>query len=286
VYLLPIDQQLPWHPAAISAAKLAVYEAFRDGVAALGLVPGEAGLVADGESGAAILRDAASRGFITVCARRAHGVSCDALFWKAVVHYNPDGDAALNAEEAARARRLSGHLRRGPGPRLMCDVVVAPTRRQIEGGIRAYERHTLPALTRRAIVELLDAGADPAAWVVEGLERHGDYAAVVDAAAGAGRDAPCFVRAAGHGDGPTRERMSIGLSVPGMGGVVLPRAPFWEPIAEWMCGRTSRAAAVTAAASQFEAWVRHVSPWGRGSGAAVPAPMVARCVQGSFGPSR
>jgi myo-inositol catabolism protein IolC len=266
MYLLPLTQQVPWHLAAISAAKWAVYDGFRAAIADAGLSPGEAGVIADEHSGATIVRDAAARGLMTVCTAGrasdvgfdgvgAHASTCEATYWKTVVSYNPEGDSASNGRQASRLSWIAERLRHRPRPRLMCDLVVPPTQVQLTSGIRTYGRRMLPGLTKRAIAQLLDAGVDPDVWVIEGFEREDEYREVVKTAARGGRPARSFVRAAGHSDSTTRDLMSVGLSVPGILGVVLPRAPFWESAVAWMSGRTTRAVAVATVRAQVRDWV-------------------------------
>jgi myo-inositol catabolism protein IolC len=265
MYLLPLNQPMPWHAAAITAAKWAVYDGFRQAIADAGLQPGDGGVIADERSGAPILRDAAARGLMTVCAigrfgdegwatAAGHAATCKAAYWKAVVSYNPDEDRTLNETQVSGLTWLSNHLRHRAAPRLMCDLVVPPTQGQLLPGIRAYGRRVLPDLTTRAITDLLDAGVDPDVWTIEGFEREEEYRRVV-AAMRSRRPARCFVRAAGHGDNTTRELMTAGLPVPGIAGVVLARAPFWEPVVGWMSGRTSRTLAVATVRAQVRDWI-------------------------------
>jgi myo-inositol catabolism protein IolC len=270
MYLVPLDRQAPWPAAALMAAKHAVYEGVAKAASDVGLPAGEAGIIVDEHSGASILREATGAGFQTACAIKtvddpgfagdemadaAHLDSCRAPYWRVVLRYNPEGDRAANFRQAAWTRRLSDALRRRGGPRLMCDLVVAPTQWQIALGIRAYERDVLPLLTRRAITQLLEAGVEPDVWVTEGFARRDEYVRVLEAITSKGRSSRCLVRAAGHANETTRELMTVGLSVPGVDGVVLGRAPFWEPAASWICGRSSRAVAVSAVASEFLAWI-------------------------------
>ena len=271
MYLLPLDQRMPWHVAAITAAKWAVYDGFRHALADAGLPPGDAGVIADERSAAPILRDAATRGLTTVCvmgrvgdfganAVAGHATKCEAAYWKVVVNYNPDEGHAVNAEQVSRVKCLSHALRHRARPRLMCDLVVPPTQRQLLPDIRAYGRRVLPGLTTHAIAELLNAGVDPDVWAIEGFEREDEYRRVVATAAGTGRPARFFVRAAGHSDNTTRRLMTAGLSVPGIAGVVLARAPFWEPAVAWMSGRTSRAIAVATVQAQVRDWISVLEP--------------------------
>jgi myo-inositol catabolism protein IolC len=265
MYLLPLDQRMPWPTGVLATAKKAIYDGFRE--AADGALV-QAGIIADESSGAAILRDAAARGFAAACAigaiddpaadiddAVAHARACGAADWMAVLQYNPDGRRSANVWQAARARRLCDAARREPGTRLLCDLVVPATGTQIERGVGAFDRDLLPELTARAISELLDAGVDPWAWVIQGFERRVDYVRVVGAAEGGSHGAGCFIRAAGHSDETTRRLMTTGLSVPGVIGLVLSRVAFWEPAAVWMSGRATRATVVATVASQFRTWI-------------------------------
>jgi len=265
--MLPLDQHVSWQPAAVIAAKLAVYHGFR---AAAESAPGcEVGIIADEESGRMILRDAAVRGFTTACAigtiddprtdadaaAVAHARACSATYWKVGIHYNPDGPGLSKTRQVVRMRRFSELVLQPAGVPLMCDLVVPPTAAQIASGIWNFDRSLLPALTVRAMREMLDAGVEPDVWVIEGFDRRDAYERVVEAAARGARPAGCFVRAAGHGDETTRHRMAVGLSVTGIVGVILGRAPFWEPAVEWMGGRRTRATAVATVAARVRSWV-------------------------------
>jgi myo-inositol catabolism protein IolC len=265
MYLLPLDQRMPWPPGVVATAKKAIYDGFR---AAADGAPVAAGVIADESSGADILRDAATRGFAAACTLGAvdnpsvdledavaHARACGAAQWMTVLRYNPDARRSTNDWQAARARRVCEAARREPGARILCDLVVAANATQIARGVGAFDRDLLPELTARAIVELLDAGVDPWAWVIQGFERRSDYVRVVDAAQRGSRRAGCFIRAAGHRDETTRRLMTTGLSVPGIVGVVLSRVAFWEPAAVWMSGRATRATVVATVASLFRTWV-------------------------------
>jgi hypothetical protein len=289
MYYLPLDRRAPWPPAMVSACRRAVFDGFTRAMAASGLGPRQGGIILEGEADSSILREAAGRGFTTVCAIKAagdpgferdggddaleaHARSCAAAYWKVVLRYNPEGDRAANCRLASWLRRLGGSLRRRPGPRLMCDLVVPPTQRQIALGINSYDRNLLPALTTSAIEQLLAAGVEPDVWVIEGLQLRDDYLRVIEATTRGGRNARCLVRAAGHTNETTRELMAVGLSVPGVSGVVFGRAPFWEPAASWVRGRTSRPTAVAAVASQFQPWMSQLEAAvaGRSSRSRIP----------------
>ena len=111
--------------AAVSAAKLVIYDAFQAAVA--GGVPKEhAGILVDEQFGAAVLCDAARRGYTTACPVEKSGQTefdfeyvndfarhveaFNPTFCKVLVRYNPEGDADLNRRQAARLQRLSDYL--------------------------------------------------------------------------------------------------------------------------------------------------------------------------------
>jgi hypothetical protein len=275
VYLLRLDPHVPWRPAAVEAAKRALYDGFRLGAADLAgageLPEGEKlGIIVD-QTSADILHDAISLGFVSACTVgpigdavfegeegdefALHPVASGASYWRVAIRFNPDDGPGLNPRQVRRLRRLSEALLETAAPRLICDLIVPPTQWQLARGIRAFDRELLPRLTSRAIAWLVDAGIGPDLWVTEGFERQQDYERVLAAAMGAANTVGCLVRAAGHSDARTSDLMSVGLSTPGVAGIVLGPAPFWEPVTSWIHERTRRARGVAAVAEQFRAWV-------------------------------
>jgi myo-inositol catabolism protein IolC len=276
VYLLRLDPHFPWRPAAVEAAKRAAFDGFRLGVADLSRAgdlreDAKPGFIVDEASAAQMLHEAANQGYTSVCTVGAigdagfeneegdefivHAAAGAATYWRVVVRFNPGDGGELTTRQVARLRRLSDALIARGGPRLICDLIVPPTQWQLSRGIRAFDRELLPQLTTSAIAWLVAVGITPDVWVTEGFERQDDYMQVLASAMRAPNTVGCLVRAAGHSDARTFDLMSVGLSTPGVTGIVLGPAPFWEPVTSWMHGRTTRARAVAAVAEQFRSWV-------------------------------
>jgi myo-inositol catabolism protein IolC len=299
LYLLRLDPHLPWQPAAVEAATRAAYDGFR---AAAAEVPGDAqlGIVVD-EQSRVILRDANAAGFRTVCTvgpvddlaldtegadtDAVHVGACEATYWRVIVRFNPDNDGVLTARQVARLQRLSGELLRQAGPRLICDLVVAPTQWQLAHGIRAFDLELLPQLTRDAMAWLVGEGVAPELWAIEGLHDPIEYEKILAVAKGHENTAGCLVRAAGHSDATTFDLMTVGLSCAGVAGVVLGPAPFWQPVESWMLGRTTRARAVAAVAEQFRTWVTRLDESRSSCGQGEPCPAQAALPGGHTSPS-
>src|SRR5262250_3147467 len=140
LYILPFDHRATfeikmfgWHepltPAQteeIAIAKKVIYDGFKAAVEA-GAPKEKAGILVDEQFGAAILRDAAARGYTFAYPVEKSGEeefefeygedfgkhieAFNPTFCKVLVRYNPEGDQALNRRQTARLKRLSEYLR-------------------------------------------------------------------------------------------------------------------------------------------------------------------------------
>ena len=138
LYILPFDQRgsfqkkmFGWdgtltqeQTAEIAATKRVIYDAFKAAVKS-GVPKDKAGILVDEQFGAAILRDAAGEGYSTSCPAEksgqdefdfeygedfdAHIEAFEPSFCKVLVRYNPEGDRAMNARQAARLKRLGDY---------------------------------------------------------------------------------------------------------------------------------------------------------------------------------
>jgi 5-dehydro-2-deoxygluconokinase len=287
LYLLPFDHResfetklFGWegalsaaHTAEIAAAKRVIYDGFQAAIAD-GVPKDRAAILVDEQFGAAILRDAARQGYMTACPVEKSGQkefdfeygeefarhieSFNPTFCKVLVRYNPDADAALNARQIARLRRLSDYLH-GSDRLFMFELLVAAEPAQLKrlhGDKHAYDLDLRPMLMVQTLRELQAAGIEPDVWKVEGMDRHEDCANLVAAARRDGREkVGCIILGRGEDDQKVRTWLAMAASVSGFIGFAVGRTTFWEPLVDWRANRIARAAAVEEIARRYCEWV-------------------------------
>jgi myo-inositol catabolism protein IolC len=233
------------------------------------------GLLVDQEFGSAILRDAASKGYLTAMSVEKSGQqefefaygedfaqhieAFQPTFAKVLVRYNPEGDLALNQRQAGRLTRLSDYLYQTQ--RLFMFELLVPAEpmqlEQVERDKHAYDLQLRPRLMMQAIQALQDAGVEPDIWKVEGLDRQEDAVKLVEVARRGGRDTVGLIVL---GRGAERDRVEQWLKtaarVAGFIGFAVGRTSFWQPLVEVEAKRISREEAATQIAHNFEAWIQ------------------------------
>ena len=257
---------------AVTESKEVIYEGFRQAVGTA--VPAaSAGVLVDEEFGADILRDASRNGYTTVLATErsgsdefefeygaefaSHIAAFKPTFAKALVRYNPEGDASLNQRQIARLKQLSDYCR-SVGQRFMFELLVPPTaaqRKRVDAFDRTYDRLMRPALVLQAIRTLQDAGVEPDVWKVEGLDRRQDCEHVVATARRGGRsDVGCIVL----GRNAERDRvlhwLETAASVPGFIGFAIGRTTFWDAVAAYVAKQVTRQEAASLIARRYREW--------------------------------
>jgi 5-dehydro-2-deoxygluconokinase len=286
LYILPFDHRgsfqsglLGWKGTLsteqrdrVAASKAIIYDGFLAAIAG-GVPKARAGLLVDEQFGAAILRDAGARGFLTAAPAEKSGQhefdfeygddyarhieAFSPTFCKVLVRYNPAGDAATNRRQAARLRHLSEYLLR-EGRKFMFELLVPAEQAELEelhGDRRAYDRSRRPHHMVEAIHELQDAGIEPDVWKVEGLDHAEDCAAVVAAARRAGRaNVGCIILGRGEDEAKVESWLSTAASVLGFIGFAVGRTTFWDALVGWRDGRTTREGAVAEIARRYAHW--------------------------------
>jgi myo-inositol catabolism protein IolC len=219
LYILPFDHRASYisglfgwkeplnveQMVIVANSKQVIYAGFQQAIA--DHVPKDhVGLLVDEEFGSAILRDAASKGYITAMSVEKSGQeefefaygedfaqhieAFHPTFAKVLVRYNSEGDAALNQRQAGRLKRLSDYLHQAETLFMFELLVPAEPMQleQVEGDKNAYDLQLRPRLMVQAMQGLQDAGVEADVWKVEGLDRREDAVKVVEVARRGGRD--------------------------------------------------------------------------------------------------
>ncbi|MBP7587090.1 MAG: DUF2090 domain-containing protein [Thermoanaerobaculia bacterium] len=280
LYLLPFDHRHSYltgmfnatppltadECAAVIDSKRVIYDGFQQ---ALGreLPLASAGILADEEFGAGILRDAARNGYVTALAIEKSGSdefefeygtefaehieAFEPTFAKVLVRYNPEGDEALNQRQTARLRQISDYCRRS-SQLFMFELLVPATEAQ---DVATYDLRTRPGLMLQAIRRLQDAGVEPDVWKIEGLDRREDCERVVATVRRDGRrGVGCIVLGRSADEKKVAVWLETAGSVPGYIGFAVGRTTFWEPVADYLAHDTTRPEAVFRIAQRYRAW--------------------------------
>jgi myo-inositol catabolism protein IolC len=288
LYILPFDHREtfetkmfgwqgslnPAQTAEIAAAKQVIYEGFQRAVSA-GVPRTKGGILVDEQFGAAILQDAAAKGYTIACPVEKSGQeefdfqygedfarhieAVHPAFCKVLVRYNVEGDAAVNRVQSARLARLSAYLTSKHASRFMFELLVPATASQLERlrkDVHAYDREVRPGLMVRAIEALQAGGVEPDVWKLEGLDRREDCLQLVSTARRGGRSrVGCILLGHAEDEQKVREWLTTAAGVPGFIGFAVGRTCFWEPLVQFRAKKTSREAAVAEIARRYREFV-------------------------------
>jgi myo-inositol catabolism protein IolC len=257
---------------AVTDSKHLIYEGFRE---ALGheLPVGDMGILVDEEFGAEILIDAARNGYVTaLCVEKSGSIEFEfeygaafaehieafaPTFAKALVHYNPEGDVALNERQNGRLRQLSNYCQ-AVGQLFMFELLVPATeeqRHRAETAEMNYDVSMRPELTVEAIRTLQDAGIEPDIWKIEGFDHREDCERVVATARRDGRsEVGCIVLGRGADSRKVTRWLEIAASVTGFVGFAVGRTTFGDPVADFLAKTATRGEAVARIADRFREW--------------------------------
>ena len=288
LYILPFDHRgsfqtkmFGWkgaldaaQTAEIAAAKRVIYDGFQSALAA-GVPKAKAGILVDEQFGAAILRDAAAKGFTFAAPAEKSGQedfdfeygqdfarhieAFHPTFCKVLVRYNAEGDPSLNRLQVQRLAQLSAYLSKAAKSLFMFELLVPPEKAQLDrvkGDRKAYDRDVRPGLMVRAMEELQDGKVEPDVWKIEGLDRREDCVRMVATARRGGRDrVGCILLGRGEDDAKVREWLSTAAGVPGFIGFAVGRTTFWDPLVQYRAKKMSREDAVAEIARRYREFV-------------------------------
>lgn len=287
LYLLPFDhrhsyvtgmfqftgQLTPDQRAAITESKQVIYDGFRLALAQ-GVPFADAGILIDEEFGAEILRDATTNGYVTAVSTEksgsaefefeygedfaSHIAAFKPTFAKALVRFNPEGDADLNRRQTARLKQLSDYCRAVRQP-FMFELLVPPTAAQLaqaHGFKTTFDLLVRPPLMLQAIRALQDAGIEPDVWKIQGLERRSDCEHIVATARRNGRSkVGCIVLGHDAEEAQVVRWLETAATVRGFIGFAVGRTTFWNAVAAYVAKQVTRAEAVSLVARRYREWV-------------------------------
>jgi len=286
LYILPFDHRhsyitgvfhwqeplTPEQVADIVTSKAVIYDGFKAAVPR-DAERDRAGVLVDEAFGAAVLRDAAARGYITCVSTEKSGhdefdfeygddfarhiEAVNPTFAKVLVRYNPEADPIMNARQAERLRRLSDYLARTR--RLFMFELLVPAEpaqlERLDGSRAAYDRELRPRLMVETIHALQDAGVEPDVWKIEGLDRREDCEKIVDAARRGGRaTVGCIVLGRGSDEQAVVRWLTVAAGVTGFIGFAVGRTTWLDAVVAWRAHTISREIAAARIAARFREW--------------------------------
>jgi myo-inositol catabolism protein IolC len=261
-------QPTPEEKKQIEDYKKIVFEGFK--LALTKKVPKEiAGLLVDEEFGASVLRDSKKEGLTFAMPVEKSGQDefdfdyadkfakhieeFDPSFVKVLVRYNPESEAALNKRQLDRLKKLSDYLQKTKRAFLF-ELIVPATAAQLAklGGEKAkYDLELRPKLMVDSIKEIQSAGVEPAIWKLEGVDKPADAKAVVKQAQSGGRKVGVITLGRGESKEKVQEWLKVGAKIPGIIGFAVGRTIFWDPLAEFKAGKSTRKGAIEKIAQNY-----------------------------------
>jgi myo-inositol catabolism protein IolC len=264
----------PEQTAIIADAKHLIFEGMLQAVAA-GADPATAGVLVDEQFGSNVPEQARERGLkLAMPAERsgqnyfdfqygedfaAHIERFDPDFTKVLVRYNPEGEESMNREQLAKLTRLSDWLK-AHERKFLFELLVPAESHQLEsvgGDPERYESELRPALMRRAIAQIQDAGIAVDVWKIEGVDQRSDCESLVEQARAGGRDGVvCVVLGRGADVAKVDHWLAQAAPVDGFVGFAIGRSIWWDPLKAYVDGKIERLAGARKIAENYLHFVK------------------------------
>jgi myo-inositol catabolism protein IolC len=229
-----------------------------------------AGMLVDEQYGAAVARTALDQGLVVAMPVERSGQrefqleygddfedhlrSFEPTFVKALVRWNPDGDAAMNGRQGDRLARLSDRLH-DTGRKLLFELLVPAEPHQLARVAESQDRYDAelrPALMVGAIAQIQAAGVEADVWKIEGLDDSADCARVAAQARAGGRDqVGCVVLGRGADASRVDAWLAAGAAVPGFIGFAVGRSLWWDAAEGFVRGELAREVAAKLIAASY-----------------------------------
>ncbi len=228
--------------------KWVIYQGFEMAVAA-GIPKEDAAILTDEQYGSAVLQDAKTKGY-TFCAGveksgqkefafefgedfAAHIEKFGPPIVKALVRYNPEDDAAMNARQLENLKKLSDYCH-SQGRKLLVEPLIGATDAELAdfgGDAQRYDQELRPKLEVAMIRQFQEAGVEVDIWKIEGMTKPEHYEAAVAQARAHGRDhVGVVILGRGEDAAHVETWLRAGRSVSGVIGFAIGRTIFWQPL--------------------------------------------------------
>jgi myo-inositol catabolism protein IolC len=178
-----------------------------------------------------------------------------ATFAKALVRYNPEGDAEANARSLERLRLLS-YFCHESGIKLLIEPLIPPTSAQlasVEGDKARFDTELRPALTLEMMRQFQESHIECDIWKIEGFETSSAYVSVVAQAQNTPERAGVSIIILGRGEARVKvtEWINAGKHVPGVIGFAVGRTVFWEPLVSYRDEQLTRDETISLISKNF-----------------------------------
>jgi myo-inositol catabolism protein IolC len=257
--------------ADIASYKQIIYDGFLEAVKQ-GVPKEKAGILADEQFGAAVLKQAHDAGYMTACPAEksgqeefdfeygaefgAHIAKFNPTFVKVLVRYNPEGDEALNKIQNERLKKLADYCH-AHNNKFMFELLVPATKEQlakVSGDAHRYDKELRPSLMARAMTEIQNDGVEADLWKVEGIETEADCVTIAKLARNTPARKNVGVIILGRGENAEKVKLWLNMAakVPGFVGFAVGRTIFWEPLKAVKDGKQTREQAVKQVAENYK----------------------------------
>ena len=249
----PTAEEVP----QIQPLKGIIFSGFKQAVAK-DIPKAAAAILIDEQYGSAIIAEAKSQGINFVLSVEKSGQAEFTLeyggdfaehinkfnppFVKALVRYNPAGDAELNKRQLDKLKKFSDWCSNEP-TKFLIELLVPATAEQlakVKGDKSRFDLELRPGLTVGAVKNILAGGVKADIWKIEGMDETENYRALARVIKAAGQ---AKVNMVVLGRGENTKHMAGWLKaaqgVDGVIGFAIGRTIFWEPLKSYLRGELS-----------------------------------------------
>ena len=185
----------------------------------------------------------------------AHIDSLKPDYVKVLVRYNPASDAAMNARQRERLKRISDFCHAN-GYKFLFELLAVATPADLAacgGDKEKYEQTARYKIMLGAISELQAAGIEPDVWKIEGLNDLEQMRQVIAAVRSNGRNTVgVVVLGRGESEEKVRTWLSIAAKLDGVVGFAVGRTVFKQPLLDLHAGKIVRVQAAEAIARNYK----------------------------------